>query len=316
LVLYGRHHLFAGHVVLRLFEVKLHINLVRRVFQVAFVLLLNYLADAHGHPQDVVLAEEQDLVPQNGAQVDVEAVGKQRDDPLEQEHAARGVVLLEVPVDERAVFPNEAPHYFVGLQDLNLVGRVKVVQDVELVQHQVAERDEALFRPGLVDQQHRREVAHALHVLDVGPVVLERAKHVDQGLTQTVDLLEQLVQMWKRPRDIFEQQRIAFDNVRLPVGVDLLSLAESVVGLLELLEYLSVDPVSVADKCRPQLSPVAHGHVAFQDFGLQLFVGVVLAALDQRQVDLNPGVELFFGVLVLEVLKVLFCVFHFVFVFY
>lgn len=71
---------------------------------------------------------------------------------------------------------------------------------------QVAEADEARLRPRLMDQEHGRQVAHSLHVSDIGPEAIECSQNIFQRCAQTVYLLKERIEMRKSSRNVLEDK--------------------------------------------------------------------------------------------------------------
>ena len=70
-----------------------------------------------------------------------------------------------------------------------------------------------------MDQQHSRKVAHTLDIANIWSTVLKSSEHIDETLTQRVNLLEKLIEVWKCPRNILYQQRIFFHRSKVhPLG--------------------------------------------------------------------------------------------------
>lgn len=79
------------------------------------------------------------------------------------------------------------------------------MQQVKLV-NQITKTNEASFRPGLVYQQHRSQVAHPLHVADIGPEIIESAKNIFQRCAEAVHFFKKRVQVRERSRNILQYQ--------------------------------------------------------------------------------------------------------------
>lgn len=137
-----------------------------------------------------MLTEKENLVPERSAEANVEAVAKQRDHPLEQKHPACGFVIFKVLVYQRRIGFTQLPKHLIGFEDLNLVGDVEIKEHAEPREYQITKGNEALLWSVEVDQQHRGQVAHPLHVADIRPVVLKRAQHLDQAVAEAMDLLK------------------------------------------------------------------------------------------------------------------------------
>lgn len=286
---------------------------------------LSYLTDGQGNSQDVVLPIVEHLIPEYGTGVDLERAAEEGDDPGLEEHVAGGVVVFQVLVQDRCILTDQLPKDLIRPQNLHRIGHVKIMEQIVFV-NQVAKTDEARLRPRLMDQEHRRKVAHALNVPDIRSETVKSAQDVLQRRAQAVHLLEQGVQMRKSSRNILEDQgrllergerltrtRLARRDLRRqPIVIFLVLLQQ--VGcplhhnvIVESVEDLRIDSELVADHAAPHLATVAHRHVALHDLleDLAILFVDLLAALDGREEVLDPLVQMLFGVLVLEVLQIL-----------
>ena len=86
-------------MVFSLFQIKLHVDFIFGVFQIAFIFLLNDLAEGNGYSKNMVFAVEEDLVPQDGTQVYIKAVAKESNYPFKKEHATCSIIFFEVSID-------------------------------------------------------------------------------------------------------------------------------------------------------------------------------------------------------------------------
>ena len=92
---------------------------------------------------------------------------------------ARCVGVFQILVQNRCVFSEQLPEYFIRAKYLYLIRHVKVVNQVVLV-NDIAKADETGLRPGLVYQEHRGQVAHSLYVANVRPKTIERTEYIFQ----------------------------------------------------------------------------------------------------------------------------------------
>ena len=170
-------------------KVKLIKAILRRLLSQMPVLSLDYGANCQGYSENVILAENQNLVPEDGAQVNLKAAGEEGLQPRKQNHLAGGVVLLQILMHEWRIVFQQLPKHLVCLIDVLHLRCIAIIQQWKLIE-QVAKVNEALVGSSLVNEKHGCEVAHALDIADVWPEVLVGAQHIFQRLRVAVDLLE------------------------------------------------------------------------------------------------------------------------------
>ena len=150
---------------------------------------LCYLANSESDTENVVLPVQEYLVPEHRAGLDLKGIAEESYDPGLQEHVARCVGILEILIENGRILSEKLPKDFVGAQYLNRIGHVKIVDQVVLMYH-VTKAYEAGLGPRLVNEEHRRQVAHSLHVPDVGTETVESAQYIFQGRAQAVHFLK------------------------------------------------------------------------------------------------------------------------------
>ena len=62
------------------------------------IFLFYYLADRYGYPHDVVLAKEEDLVPEISTEINFKTIAEKSDDPLKEKQFTGGIICFKILV--------------------------------------------------------------------------------------------------------------------------------------------------------------------------------------------------------------------------
>lgn len=69
----------------------------------------------------MMLAKEENLVPENSTQINLKTVAEKSDYPLKQEELAGTVIGFQILVELRGVFAAKAPENFICFKDLFVI---------------------------------------------------------------------------------------------------------------------------------------------------------------------------------------------------
>ena len=175
--------------------------------------------EAQGGPEDEHLALEQVAVPDPGGDVQGHGPAVQRQEPVEHVHFALDALPDEVGVEARQglgedrLENRQVHHHLVPVQPVEV--------EVEVAVQQVGEALEGVVGVH-VQEQHGRDVGHALDVAHVGPVAHVRLEDVPQRLGQGPVAVEE-GQLREGPRKVLpdEPQRALLTEKLLRVVLQL-----------------------------------------------------------------------------------------------
>jgi len=85
----------------------------------------------------MVLAKEENLVPENSTQVNLKTVAEKSDYPLKQEELAGTVIGFQILVKLRGVFAAEAPENFICFKDLFVISQIKIIQNIKFAENKI-----------------------------------------------------------------------------------------------------------------------------------------------------------------------------------
>ena len=85
----------------------------------------------------MMLAKEENLVPENSTQINLKTVAEKSDYPLKQEELAGTVIGFQILVKLRRVFAAEAPENFICFKDLFVISQVKIIQNIKFAENKI-----------------------------------------------------------------------------------------------------------------------------------------------------------------------------------
>lgn len=134
-------------------------------------LSLEQAANGDCNLEDVVLSEEEDLIPEISAQLNLEGGAEESQYPFEEEYTTADIFCFKVGKEVRCMFRKKLPEYFICFVNLIKFKVVEVKDDLHI--ENVAKYFKAFFRRSTMQQKHSCYIRHSLYISNVLSEVLE-----------------------------------------------------------------------------------------------------------------------------------------------